>query len=75
MEVEQLRAGGADRAEEVGLLDVHVECVEADADVGRDRLRERERLRAAVDEVGLEAVERLDRHPDTGGAGVVMDLR
>ena len=64
VEVGQVVAGVADGLPPVGLLDVHVEDVERDAAVAADLLRHRNRLVGAVDEVGLEAVERLDRDAD-----------
>ena len=60
VEVDQPVAGVADRLAPVGLLHVHVEDVERDAAVAADGLGHRDGLVGAVDEVGLEAVERLD---------------
>ncbi len=74
VEVGEPGADGADRLEQVDLLDVHVEAVEAHADVGADRVGECQRLLTPVDEVGLEAVQRLDAHPHPGGVGVLVDL-
>jgi hypothetical protein len=50
----------ADRLDRVGLFDVDVKGVENDAEVVADLLAEQQRLVVPVDEVGLEAVERLD---------------
>ena len=74
MEVGEPRADGADRLEQVDLLDVHVEAVEAHPDIGPDGVGQRQGLLAAVDEVRLEAVQRFDRDPHAGGVGVLADL-
>ena len=63
VEVDEQVAGVPDRLRPVGLLDVHVEDVERDAAVAADVLGHRDGLVGAVDEVGLEAVERLDADP------------
>ena len=50
---------------------VHVIHVQADADIRPDRFGQRQRLVVPVEEVGLEAVERLERHTDTLAVGVL----
>ena len=72
MEVGEPVARGADRAQQVGLLDVHVERVERHAAVAADLLGQRQRLLAAVEEVGLEAVQRLQRDPHADRLGVLL---
>ena len=64
----------AEGAEDVAFLDVHVEQVQAHAAVRADRIGQGERLVAAVDEIGLEAVQRLDGDADAGLLGVRIDL-
>jgi hypothetical protein len=59
---------------EVLLLDVDVEGVQADAALVTDGLGQRHRLRAAGDEVGLEAVERLDGQPHAQWLRVRVDV-
>jgi hypothetical protein len=72
MEVDELVAGVADRGGPVRFLDVHVEDVQADATVAADVLGERERLVRTVEEVGLEAVKRLEPEPDALLLGVIL---
>ena len=60
VEVVEALAGLLDRGIHVGVLDIEMEGVEADAAIGRDRFGKRQRLVGAVEEIGLEAVERLD---------------
>ena len=74
VEVDQAITGGADRGQQVGLLDVHVERVERHAAVTADGVGQRQRLVAAVEEVGLEAVQRLqaDPHADRLRVGLAL---
>ena len=74
MEVDELVAGRSDRGGPVRFLDVHVEDVEADAAIAADVLREGERLVTAVQEVRLEAVQRLETESDALLLGVVLAL-
>ena len=60
--------------EQVGFLDVHVERVEGHAAVAADRVGQRQRLLAAVQEVRLEAVERLQPDPHADRLGVRLAL-
>jgi hypothetical protein len=59
VEVDEAVAGVADGLRPVGLLDVHVEDVERHAAVAADVLGQLDGLVGAVEEVRLEAVERL----------------
>ena len=74
VEVDEVVAGVADRLRPVGLLDVHVEDVERDAAVAADVLGQRDGLVGAVEEVGLEAVERLEADPHADLLGVRLAL-
>ena len=74
MHVEGAPLAIAERLEQIGFLDVHVKQVQADAAVRADLVGQRQGLVAAVDQVGLEAVQRLDRQPDAGLLGMRVDL-
>ena len=74
VDLQQPVADEPDGVAERLLVDVHVERVEQHADVVRaDAVEQLEHLLGGVDEVGLEAVERLDREPDAALGGVVGD--
>ena len=60
VEVIEPLAGLADRGIHVGILDIEMEGIEADAAIGADRFGQRQGLVGAVQDIGLEAVERLD---------------
>ena len=72
LEVDEVAAGLVDGLDEVVLLHVHVEGVEHDADARQaDHGGEFGGLAGGITEIGLEAVERLDRqdHAVLGGVG------
>ena len=51
-----------------------MEAVETHPDIGADGVGQCQGLLTAVDEVRLEAVQRLDGHPHPGGVGVLADF-
>src|ERR1043166_1931846 len=61
MKIHQALPGLADGAQRISLLDVDVESIQYNPHMGStDRVRKRESLVAPVDEIGLEAIDRLD---------------
>jgi len=74
VEVDEATLRGADGLVHVALLDVQVEHVEADAAVGPDFLGQQQRLVVAVEEVRLEAVERLERQLHALALAVLVAL-
>jgi len=75
VEVQDVLAAGLDGPLDGGLLDVHVERIEKQPQVGRpDLLDEREALRGGVDQCGLVAVQGLERQAHAESAGSVAAL-
>src|SRR5689334_21048847 len=68
MDVDDALPGRADAGRDIRFLDSHVEEVGHDADLRSDLLGDGHPLLQPVDDVGLVAIERLQKERDTGRA-------
>jgi hypothetical protein len=66
VDIDQVLPIGADAGRDVDLLDFHVEEVRHDADLGADFRRDGSALLHAIDDVGLVAVQRLEKEGNAG---------